>query len=88
MNFQDISGVSGLSFSQRLDYTNAWNTFNRIQTYNSNVSTLINSGTSGQHYYNFSNYTEKNMFNRGQLLHLQSYPYYSTLWYSVEKNYK
>jgi hypothetical protein len=88
MNFVDISGASGLNFSQLLEYKDAWNTFNRIQNYNSNASTLINAGASDQHYYNFSNYTEKNMFNRGQLLHIKAYPYYSTLWYSVEKNYR
>jgi hypothetical protein len=88
MNFVDISGAGGLSFAQNLEYRKAWNTFNRIQTYNSNVSTLIHQGATNQHYYNYNTYVEKAEFTRGQLLHLQAYPFYSTLWYSVEKNYK
>lgn len=84
----DISGVKGMTYSQMLIYKQNWDTFNRIQLFNSNVSTQINSGASGLQYYNYANYSEKNMFIQGQLLHIQSQPYYSTLWYSVEKNYK
>ena len=82
----DISGVTGLTSSQLLKYRENWNTFNRIQTFNSNVSTQIKNGTSGLQYYNYLNYDEKNMFTQGQLLHIQAQPYFSTLWYSVEKN--
>ena len=88
MEYVDISGMSGLTFSQNLTYRTAWNTFNRVQTFDSNVSTQIKSGVSGLQYYNFSNYIEKAQFTQGQYLHLQAYPYYSTLWYTVQKNYK
>jgi hypothetical protein len=86
MNFYyDASGFSGLTFSQNQKYKTAWDTFNRIQTFDSNVSTLNNGGASLR-YYNFSNYDEKNQFIEGQYLHLKALPYYSTLWFSINKS--
>lgn len=80
--------MSGLTNVQFIQYSNAWNTFNRIQKYDSNVSTSIHNGASGLQYYTFSNYTEKNLFNQGQALHFQIYPDFNNLWFTVEKNYK
>lgn len=79
----DASGFSGLTFSQNQKNREAWNTFERIQLFNSNVSTMNNSGANLR-YYTFSNYSEKNQFTEGQLLHLKSHPYFSTLWYNIE----
>jgi hypothetical protein len=77
---------TGLTNLQYIQYTNAWNTFNRIQRYDSNVSTAVHNGATGLQYYNFSNYIEKNAFIQGQQLHIKLYPSFSTLWYTVEKN--
>lgn len=82
----DISGVTGLTYSQFIQYNQAWTTFERIQRFDSNVSTQIHSGAVGLKYYNYSNYIEKNLFIQGQSLHMKAYPYYSTLWYTVQKN--
>lgn len=84
----DISGATGLTNIQYIEYVTAWKTFNRIQYYDSNVSTLIHTGASGLQYYTYKNYAEKLQFIQGQSEHMKAYPYYSTLWYNVQKNYK
>ena len=87
MNFYyDASGFSGLTFSQNLRYKASWDTFTRIQTFDSNVSTLNATSGAGLRYYTFSNYEEKNKFIEGQYLHLKALPYYSSLWFSINKS--
>jgi hypothetical protein len=87
MNFSyDASGVSGQTFSQFQKSREAWDTFNRIQTFDSNVSTLNKVSGANLRYYTFVNYEEKAQFTQGQLLHMKSLPYYSTLWFTVEKS--
>lgn len=83
MSYLDLSGFLFLTSSQLLKYKQAWNTFNTIQTINSNVSTLRSSGSSLT-YYQFSNNTEMTNFKQGQFLHTQSYP--SMNWNTVEEN--
>ncbi len=75
-----------MSFQQNGTYKTAWDTFNRIQMFDSNVSTLRFQGATNLHYYNFSNYTEKALFSQGQFLHYKSIPYLSTLWVTVQRN--
>ncbi len=82
----DASGFLCLSFQQNQIYKTAWDTFNRIQAYDSNVSTLRFGGATNVYYYNFSNYTEKALYSQGQFLHYKSIPYLSTLWVSVQRN--
>lgn len=82
----DASGFLCLNFQQNQLYKTAWDTFNRIQTYDSNISTLRFQGVPNLYYYNFSNYTEKALYSQGQFLHYKSIPYLSTLWVSVQRN--
>ena len=80
----DLSGVFCLNQSQKLIYQQAWSTFDRIQGYNSNVSTLHSLGNTSLTYYTFVSYSERESFRNGQYLHAQVYPNKS--WNSVEEN--
>ncbi len=82
----DASGFLVLSIGQNQTYKDAWNTFNRIQTLNSNVSTLRASGYTNALYYNYVSNAEKLQFTQGQSLHMRIYPSFSSLWQTVEKN--
>jgi len=70
----DLSGFTALDFSQNQTFKTAVNTFNRIQTFDSNVSTLKHIGAINQYYYNFTDYAEKTNYKQGQFLLRQSYP--------------
>jgi hypothetical protein len=70
----DLSGFSGLPSSLKLTYETQWNTYNRIQIANSNVSTLRAAGDKTALYYQFVSYQEKNAFTNGQMLHIKRYP--------------
>lgn len=83
----DASGFIGNPFGLNQKYKTAWDTFNRIQTFNSNVSTLrFTTGNTSLQYYNYINYTEKINFEQGQFLHFKSLPGLSSLWLTVQKN--
>jgi hypothetical protein len=81
---QDLSGFSFMYQSQFLKYRTAWFTFNRVQTFNSNVSTLRAAGETNLSYYQFLTNQEKNNFQIGRFLHVQSYP--NSNWDLVQEN--
>jgi hypothetical protein len=80
----DLSGFSGLSFGAAATYKINWETFDRIQHYNSNVSTLRAAGKTGFTYYTFASGAEKISFANGQSLHVRRYP--DSNWNAVQKN--
>ena len=80
----DLSGVLCLNQSQKLIYQQAWATFDRIQSYNSNVSTLRSFGNTSLTYYTYVSYSEREAFRNGQFLHVQVYPNQS--WATVQEN--
>ena len=80
----DLSGIRGLTPVQFRIYKDAWNTYNRVQSYNSNISTLRDSGSKFLNYYQFVDMNEKNQYSRGQQLHVQVYPFSN--WNSVPPN--
>jgi hypothetical protein len=81
----DLSGFKFLGQVQKLQYQYSWDTFNRIQTYNSNVSTLRVSGNYPTlSYYQYTTQEEKATFTTGQFLHQQRYP--NSNWNPVPKN--
>jgi hypothetical protein len=82
----DASGFLCLGFGQKADYKTSWDTFTRIQLYDSNVSTVRGSSLRTPPYYHFADYQEKNQYTEGRSLHIYSYPYLSTLWKPVQKN--
>ena len=78
----DLSGYMYQSQAQISELRNAWNTYERIQICNIQVSTNIGSGTllygagiNDPYFYQFASMEEKNMFNKGQMLHNARYPY-------------
>jgi hypothetical protein len=67
---EDISGFQFLSQSQYMTYKEAWNIFNKVENFNSNVSTFKASHPKVlMNYYQFANNTEKNKYNDGLSLH-------------------
>lgn len=77
----DLSGFTGLPFSLANTYRAQWATFNRIQSYNLNVSTMRNAGDKTLNYYQFVSNTERGEFASGQVLHQRRYP--TVNWNSV-----
>ena len=70
----DLSGFQFMKSSQLLLYKTDWNLYNRVQVYNSNVSTLNHASSQKIDYYQFKNFDEKASFTKGQFLHLKRYP--------------
>lgn len=81
---QELSGFKFLSSNQLLKYKESWRFFDKIQNYNSNISTLRFQGDSTLTYYQFASSVELLRFRRGQYLHQQSYP--TGNWEAVEQN--
>ena len=80
----DLSGFKFLTYTQKIEYTRAFQLFDTIQNYNSNVSTLRFQGQQGLTYYQFISGEEKTKFLQGRFLHIQSYP--NSNWDFVEQN--
>ena len=80
-----LNGILTIQQSQLQIYKDAWATFDRIQTFNSNISTLRTTGkASNSTYYVFISYAERDSFRIGQYLHQQQYP--TSNWNSVQQN--
>jgi len=77
----DLSGFLAVPFSLKLLYQSDWTTFERIQNYNINVSTLRNAGEKTLSYYQYDSYQERNAYTNGRLLHIKRYP--SSNWAEV-----
>lgn len=80
----DASGFYCLAQGVLRDYRDWWDTFERIQAYNSNVSTSKAAGATGLTYYKYIDYTEQTAFQNGRMLHIRRYP--DSNWDPVEKN--
>ena len=80
----DLSGFLAVPSSLKLKYQDDWNTYNRIQLVNSNISTLRALGDKTQIYYTYSSYDELISFQQGQYLHVQRYP--NSNWSAVSKD--
>jgi len=73
MACQDLSGFVFLTQSQLRYYKTSVQIFNRVQDYNSNISTLRSQGDSTLSYYQFISLEEKNNYTKGLFLLTQSY---------------
>ena len=80
----DLSGLLAVPQSTKVLYQNAWNTFERVQGYNWNVSTIRSSGDKSQVYYTYVDIAEMNTFIIGRFLHVQRYP--TSNWLPVSKD--
>lgn len=74
----DISPVKSLTYAQYQDDLFSWNTFRKVELYNSNVSTLRGEGNKVLNYYQFFNQTEKAAYNTGAVLYF-TFLNYSTI---------
>jgi hypothetical protein len=83
-NYCDLSGFKFLNFAQKQEYQRAFQLFNTIQSYNSNVSTLRSGGNLTLTYFQFISGEEKTKFLQGRFLHIQSYP--NSNWDFVQQN--
>ena len=79
----DLSGFLGLSQDVKVTYKTWWDTFERVQAFDSNVSTLRAGGDTGKSYYVFSS-EERTQFLGGRMLHIRRYP--TSNWTPVERN--
>lgn len=70
----DASGYYCLTQVVYRGYQDSWNTFNRVQLYNINVSTMKAQGQPGLFYYQFKDFAEKSQFVNGRALHIRRYP--------------
>jgi hypothetical protein len=83
-NYCDLSGFKFLNFAQKQDYQRAFQLFNTVQSFNSNVSTLRSAGQSNLTYFQFIRSEDKTKFLQGRFLHIQSYP--NSNWDFVQQN--
>ena len=67
-----------------LKYKTDWNNFERIQAFDSNISTQRSNGSTNLSYYHFVDYAERNSFKNGQSLHVLYIP--NSNWDVVQKN--
>ncbi len=67
--FGALSTLQQLTYSQKYQYSTAWDTFRRVEFFNSNVSTQRGQGAVGYlPYYQFITLQEKNFYNQGATL--------------------
>jgi len=83
-SFCDLSGFKFLTFAQKQEYSQAFQLFNQVQAFNSNVSTLRSQGNSNLTYYQFLYNEDKTKFLQGRLIHIQAFP--SSNWDFVQQN--
>jgi hypothetical protein len=83
-SYCDLSGFKFLSFAQKTEYQRAFQLFDTIQNFNSNVSTLRFQGDLNLTYYQFISGEEKTKFLQGRFIHIQAYP--NSNWPFVEQN--
>jgi hypothetical protein len=55
-----------------------WNTFERIENYNDQIYNRFCQGIRDKTYYHYSNMSEKNDYQIGQMLHVNRYPFVTT----------
>ena len=80
----DLSGFLAVPSSVKVLYQDYWSTYNRIQTINSNVSTLRSAGDKSLNYYIYDSNNERLKFLNGQNLHINRYP--ASNWAAVSKD--
>ena len=80
--FNSISTIASVSYNQRYEYKTAWNSFQTVELYNSNVSTLRSQGDKSLTYYQYPTCKVQSQYRQGATLFFY-YLGYSTI---VQKN--
>ena len=81
-----LGKMKGLTHLQFSTYSSATYVFERIQSINSNVSTLRSAGDKSVRYYQFQTADEQAMYTMGQRLLIQNDPDNASSYFSVQKN--
>jgi hypothetical protein len=74
----DTSNIKCRSNREIIAMARQWNTFERIENYNDQIYNRFCQGIRDKHYYQYSNMSEKNDYNIGQMLHVNRYPFLTT----------
>jgi hypothetical protein len=80
----DLSGFLAVPSSLKFTYQTYWTTFEAVEAYNFNVSTLRSAGDKTQTYYIFEGNEEQVAYTNGRMLHIQRYP--NSNWKPVSKD--
>ena len=80
-----ITRLKGLTYSQLQDYKHAVATYNKVEAFNSNVSTLRGNGNKSVEYYEFKTYDDKESYLTGLYFLTENNPTLSTIT-PVKKN--
>jgi hypothetical protein len=71
VDFAGLSCIKGFTYTLYNYQKDCWNTWNTIESSNSNVSTAHGLGNYAWSYYTFTTKEEKNKFDIGLSLHVQ-----------------
>ena len=80
--FNNLSSITAVSYNQRQSYRIAWDSFRKVETYNSNISTQRSQGNLNALYYHFPTTESHSQYKQGQSLFF----YYLGYTDSVKKN--
>jgi len=80
----DLSGFLAVPSSLKVIYQSYWGTFELVESYNYNISTLRSAGDKSQNYYMFQANEEQVAYTNGRMLHIQRYP--NSNWTPVSKD--
>jgi hypothetical protein len=80
----DLSGFLAVPNSIKIMYQNYWTTFETVQAFDLNISTLRSQGDKDQVYYIFQSYADQAAYTNGRMLHIQRYP--NSNWNPVPKD--
>jgi len=64
--FKSLSTIHSVSYNQRESYKAAWDSFRKVEIYNSNISTQRGEGNTNANYYQFPSTAEQAQYKEGQ----------------------
>jgi hypothetical protein len=80
--FKSLSTIQSTSYNQLNATKNAWDVFQKVELYNSNISTQHGQGNKNLQYYQYPNSVDQTLYRQGASLFFY-YLGYSTI---VQKN--
>lgn len=69
-----LGKMNGLTYSQYMNYKYAVATYNKVEAFNSNVSTMRSAGETTVSYYEFPTCQEETIYSLGLMLLIQNNP--------------
>lgn len=64
--FNSLSSIRSVSYNQRESYRAAWDSFRKVEIYNSNISTQRGGGDTNATYYQFITTQSQSQYKEGQ----------------------